>query len=151
MRSVLITGGRGFLGRPCLAALAGQAGEVHALVRPGAGRLQAGCRGGKVIAHEADLFDAVRVEALVARIRPSHLLHLAWTTEPVHTGMHLTTSAGSRPACVCCGPSPVTAASAWSRPGRVLSTTGPLASAARPTRRCGRSPFTASARMPCVS
>jgi nucleoside-diphosphate-sugar epimerase len=35
-----------------------------------------------VRAHEADLFDAAAVAETIERARPSHLLHLTWTTEP---------------------------------------------------------------------
>src|SRR5438093_4004920 len=33
-------------------------------------------------AHKADLFDAAAVAEAIKCVRPSHLLHLAWTTEP---------------------------------------------------------------------
>jgi len=77
MRSILITGATGFIGRHCLDRLAGLAGAVDALVRPGTLLQHPGVR-----THEADLFDTSAVAQALARIRASHLLHLAWTTEP---------------------------------------------------------------------
>ena len=77
MRRVLITGAGGFIGRHCLEPLARVAGEVHALVRPGTSLHHAA-----VFVHEADLFDTAGTERVLARVRPSHLLHLAWTAEP---------------------------------------------------------------------
>jgi nucleoside-diphosphate-sugar epimerase len=77
VRRVLITGAGGFLGRHCLAPLREAAGEVHAAVRPGSPFQAEG-----MVRHEADLLDPAQVERLVARVRPTHLLHLAWTTEP---------------------------------------------------------------------
>jgi nucleoside-diphosphate-sugar epimerase len=72
MNRVLVTGARGFIGRHCLAALQGRAGEIHAVSSrpPGDGE--------EVHWHQADLLDRDSVDALVERVRPSHLLHLAW-------------------------------------------------------------------------
>jgi nucleoside-diphosphate-sugar epimerase len=74
---VLITGATGFVGRHCLERLAGRAGEVHALVRPGTAPEHAGAT-----FHEVNLLDVARVTEVVAGLNPSHLLHLAWVTEP---------------------------------------------------------------------
>jgi nucleoside-diphosphate-sugar epimerase len=76
-RRVLVTGASGFVGRPALAALTARGFEVHAVARrtPGAG-------GGEVTWHAADLLDASARGALVASVRASHLLHLAWYAEP---------------------------------------------------------------------
>lgn len=77
MKRVLVTGAAGFIGRHALAPLAELGYEVHALTsRPvSAGRRFANW-------HQADLFDAEQVEALISRVRPTHLLHLAWVTRP---------------------------------------------------------------------
>jgi nucleoside-diphosphate-sugar epimerase len=75
MNRVMITGASGFLGRHCLAALAGRASEIHAVTRFGA------C-GASTHTHAVDLFDAERVRALLGEVRPTHLLHLAWVTTP---------------------------------------------------------------------
>jgi nucleoside-diphosphate-sugar epimerase len=77
MQRVLITGGTGFIGRNCLAPLAGSADEVHAVVRSPAVPLPRGVR-----PHAVDLLDPQQVPALVAEVRPTHLLHLAWITTP---------------------------------------------------------------------
>lgn len=77
MRRILVTGASGFIGRHCLAALAG-AGELHAVSRG----VPSG-RGDGAIWHAADLLDDAEIAALVARIRPTHLLHAAWEATPV--------------------------------------------------------------------
>jgi nucleoside-diphosphate-sugar epimerase len=73
MTRVLVTGAGGYVGRQTLAPLSQQGFEVH-----GAGRNPPdlpGCRW-----HALDLLDPAAVAAAIDRIRPSHLLHLAWTT-----------------------------------------------------------------------
>lgn len=74
---VLVTGASGFVGRHCLAALAGIECEIHATARQAPAD-----RGGGVIWHEADLLDGAARQALIARIRPTHLLHAAWMATP---------------------------------------------------------------------
>jgi len=76
MQRVLITGATGFIGRQCLLPLSRCADEVHAVSRSGA-RFPPGIR-----SHAVDLLDPVQAAALVARVRPTHLLHLAWITTP---------------------------------------------------------------------
>jgi len=71
---VLVTGATGFVGRHTLAPLAERGFEVHAVARrPGTGPLATW--------HELDL---LRDDPgpLLARLRPTHLLHLAWNVEP---------------------------------------------------------------------
>jgi nucleoside-diphosphate-sugar epimerase len=46
-----------------------------------ASRCSAMARGSEVV-HQLDLMDMEAVRALLQRLRPSHLLHLAWVTEP---------------------------------------------------------------------
>jgi nucleoside-diphosphate-sugar epimerase len=74
---VLVTGASGFIGRHALARLAGRGFAVHAVARdpariPGV----AGVRG-----HAADLLDPAAAAALIAAVRPTHLLHFAWYAE----------------------------------------------------------------------
>jgi len=73
---VLVTGADGFIGRPLVARLRAAGAEVHALSRRGAPALAAA----DVHRHRVDLFDAVARARLVAWLRPSCLVHLAWTT-----------------------------------------------------------------------
>ncbi|MFY9293943.1 MAG: NAD(P)-dependent oxidoreductase [Methylorubrum rhodinum] len=74
MRRVLVTGGAGFVGRPAVAALVARGFEVHALGR----RAPEGAHA----FHSADLLDAGSRRAAVRAAGASHLLHLAWVTEP---------------------------------------------------------------------
>jgi nucleoside-diphosphate-sugar epimerase len=73
--TVLVTGASGFVGSQTLEPLALRGFCVHAYGR----RHPAG----PVAAfHEGDLFDRTRVAAVLAAIRPSHVLHLAWDVTP---------------------------------------------------------------------
>lgn len=69
MNDVLITGATGLLGRHAVAALEKRGYRVHGLAR-------------KDAEHAVDLFDTEAVRACLETLRPSHLLHLAWITEP---------------------------------------------------------------------
>ena len=76
-RTVLVTGATGFIGRNVIEPLRRRGFDVHALVRRGivpdlpADRL-----------HPADLLERDGARDMFARIRPSHLLHLAWFAVP---------------------------------------------------------------------
>jgi nucleoside-diphosphate-sugar epimerase len=72
---VLVTGANGFIGRAVIARLRTDGAEVHAL-----GRRALAADG--VTAHTADLLEPNAAATLLARLRPSHLVHLAWTTTP---------------------------------------------------------------------
>lgn len=73
MKRVLVTGASGFIGRRCLPLLEARGFEVHAVSSQGA-------RGAAW--HRCNLLDASECEALLERARPSHLLHLAWVSQP---------------------------------------------------------------------
>ena len=75
MKRVLVTGAAGFLGRHALPALRARGFEIHAL-----GRTRPADPG--VVLHRADLLDAGSRRDAVRSVAASHLLHLAWTTEP---------------------------------------------------------------------
>jgi len=77
MKRVLITGATGFIGRHCLPSLLRDGYEVHAISsrKPGESLPQ-------VSWHQVDLLAEAQVQAAVARIEPTHLLHLAWYVVP---------------------------------------------------------------------
>ncbi len=77
MKRVLLTGASGFIGRHCIAPLLRRGYEVHAVSRaprPGDGSGAAW--------HQADLLRPGAADALIDRVRPTHLLHLAWYVVP---------------------------------------------------------------------
>lgn len=77
MKRVLVTGLSGFIGRHCLPSLILRGFQVHAIsssARPDSAA---------VTWHEADLLDDhARISEVVNEIQPTHLLHLAWYTNP---------------------------------------------------------------------
>ena len=76
MKRVLVTGAAGFIGRHALGPLVTRGFEVHAVSRSPRPRQDG------VTWHRADLLDGASPAQLIEAVRPSHLLHLAWTTEP---------------------------------------------------------------------
>lgn len=77
MKRVLLTGGSGFIGQHCIAPLLARGFEVHAVSNQTQPEAIAG-----VTWHRCDLLQPGAAEPLVARIRPTHLLHLAWYVVP---------------------------------------------------------------------
>jgi nucleoside-diphosphate-sugar epimerase len=74
---VLLTGATGFIGRHCVAPLQARGFEVHAVTSKGAGEDFPGVRW-----HQADLLAPNGAKAILAEVKPSHLLHLAWFVVP---------------------------------------------------------------------
>jgi nucleoside-diphosphate-sugar epimerase len=75
---LLVTGAAGFVGGHCLELLAGDASrEVHAL---SSRATPVATRG--IIWHRCDLHRPDDAAGLLRELRPSHLLHLAWYSEP---------------------------------------------------------------------
>lgn len=74
---VLVTGGRGFIGRQTLGLLCRKFDQVHAVT---SGRVPEA--ESDVCWHHADLLNPLHVDRVLARSRPTHLLHLAWITTP---------------------------------------------------------------------
>lgn len=74
---IVVTGATGFIGTQLLEELAVRGAEVHALSRRASGPSDRG----RVLWHRADLLGDSPA-ALLAAVRPSHLLHLAWEATP---------------------------------------------------------------------
>lgn len=79
MSRILVTGARGFIGRHCISRLAARGFEVHALRSGRTGPLEGAAT---AVWQIADLLGETSAEALIERVRPTHLLHLAWVTTP---------------------------------------------------------------------
>lgn len=77
-RRVLVTGASGFIGRHALPPLVREGYEVHAVARGD----RISDAPSEVRWHRADLLAAGEAQALLARVAPTHLLHLAWYAEP---------------------------------------------------------------------
>ncbi len=77
MKRVLLTGASGFIGRHVHAPLVVRGYEVHAVSSQHSGEVPSGVRW-----HRANLLDSAETLRLMADIRPTHLLHFAWNTEP---------------------------------------------------------------------
>lgn len=78
-RLVLVTGATGFIGRRTLEQLVERGFEVHAA---GRGRHPPAGTSPAVRWHSLNLLEPTARRHVVAALRPSHLLHLAWYAEP---------------------------------------------------------------------
>ena len=76
MKRVLLTGAGGYIGRHMLNDLVSRGFEVHAVSR-GTHDDRKG-----IVWHKTDLLDSAAVGSLVEHVAASHLIHLAWITEP---------------------------------------------------------------------
>jgi len=89
MKRLLITGATGFIGRHCLELLLiEKAFEIHAVSSKEQQSDQSDIQW-----HQADLLDSSQVLRLLTQVKPSHLLHFAWYTEP---GMYWTSTENLR-------------------------------------------------------
>lgn len=77
MMRIMVTGASGFIGQHCLQRLLTEDCEIHAVNRAGQGT-----NNGRVTWHAGDLRDPPQAVALVAAVKPSHLLHCAWVATP---------------------------------------------------------------------
>ena len=75
MKTVLVTGGSGFVGRHTLGALAARGFTIHAVSSH-----EVSLAGAQH--HVCDLLDPTAAMLLIDELRPSHLLHLAWFAKP---------------------------------------------------------------------
>jgi nucleoside-diphosphate-sugar epimerase len=80
LKRVLVTGAGGFIGRSSIAPLGRLGFEVHAVFSGTPGH---GCPAPEgAYTHVADLLSEGQVDALLARVVPTHLLHFAWIATP---------------------------------------------------------------------
>jgi nucleoside-diphosphate-sugar epimerase len=77
MSSVLVTGAGGFVGRHVLQELLGKGFQVHAVHGP-----NSAAGDPRAQWHLVDLLDSVAVSALLNKLRPERLVHLAWCAKP---------------------------------------------------------------------
>lgn len=77
MKRVLLTGATGLIGRHCLATLLRSGYDVHTVSTRHTFAYPPG-----IHTHQANLLEPAQVAALLASVQPSHLLHLAWYTQP---------------------------------------------------------------------
>jgi nucleoside-diphosphate-sugar epimerase len=78
VKRIVVTGATGFIGRHAVAAFEARGFEIHALSRRGAPAVpEAGA-----MHHAVDLLDQAATAQVIAAIKPTHLLHLAWDVEP---------------------------------------------------------------------
>lgn len=70
-----MTGGTGFLGTPLTMSLSADGHEVHVASRGSASMEH-------VQSHSTDLLNPRKVSKLIAEVLPTHLVHLAWITDP---------------------------------------------------------------------
>jgi nucleoside-diphosphate-sugar epimerase len=78
LKRIVVTGANGFIGSHCLPLLEEKGYEVHAFST----RAQSNSKSTHIRWHKVDLLHPNGLNNLIGKIRPSHLLHLAWFVEP---------------------------------------------------------------------
>jgi nucleoside-diphosphate-sugar epimerase len=73
-RRILVTGASGFIGRRVVLALRGSGDEIHTVQHTA--RQMSDSRN-----HTVNLMEPPQVDRLMERVRPTHLMHLAWYAE----------------------------------------------------------------------
>jgi len=73
---LLVTGGSGFIGHQCIKQLSSLDVELYSLSSRSLDS-SPHCK-----SYQVDLHDTLEVRSLVRRLKPTHLLHLAWCTTP---------------------------------------------------------------------
>lgn len=76
LKRVIVTGANGYIGQHVLSSLVDLGYDVHALSR------REPKDRSPVQWHSVDLFDTTATTALITDIKATHLVHLAWVTEP---------------------------------------------------------------------
>lgn len=81
MKTVLVTGAGGFIGSSVLRLLGKRPYNIHAVSRkiPSPDH---SCSASNLTWHQVDLFNPEQTENLLNLVQPTHLLHLAWESEP---------------------------------------------------------------------
>jgi nucleoside-diphosphate-sugar epimerase len=77
MKTVILTGASGFIGRHCIPLLIDHGFEVHAITSR-----KKPCEDSGIYWHTTDLSQPNQVQNMMKKICPTHLLHFAWYTIP---------------------------------------------------------------------
>lgn len=79
MKKVLLTGGSGFIGRHSIPFLMNNGYEVHAVFHE---KEPDFIKNENIFWYQSNLLDPLEQKELVAKVKPSHLLHFAWYAVP---------------------------------------------------------------------
>jgi nucleoside-diphosphate-sugar epimerase len=79
MKTILVTGGTGFIGHHSIPLLLAEGYDVHTTIRD---KTKINKFNPDIQYHDCDLFDHYQQEQLLNSLKPSHLLHFAWDAIP---------------------------------------------------------------------